>query len=118
MKRPVGICGVPTGCLCPMPLSSTGGRLGGHQALPQMETSDLDGALANFAGSIAAAERYDGPFCGLSIVATRPCQRLVDHVLDHDPTHADLTAFFRRFPSALAQRGLRVQAITTDAAPL
>ena len=38
--------------------------------------------------------------------------------LDHDPTHADITAFFRRFQSALEQRGLRVQAITTAASPL
>jgi hypothetical protein len=83
-----------------------------------METRDLDGALANFSGYIAAAERYDGPFCGLSIVDKRTFKRLVYHVLAHDPTHADLTAFCRRFQSALEQRGWRVQAITTDASPL
>ena len=83
-----------------------------------METSYLDWALANFSGYIAADELYDGPFCVLSIVDNRTFKRLVYHVLDHDPTHADITAFFRRFQSALEQRGLRVQAITTDASPL
>ena len=83
-----------------------------------METSSLDWALANFSGSSAADELDDGPCCVLSIVDKRTCKRLVYHVLDHDPTHADITAFFRRFQSTLEQRGLRVQAITTDASPL
>jgi hypothetical protein len=83
-----------------------------------METSYLDWALASFSGYIAADELYDGPFCVLSIVDNRTFKRLVYHVLDHDPTHADITAFFRRFQSALAQRGWRVKAITTDASPL
>jgi hypothetical protein len=83
-----------------------------------MESSYLDWALANFSGYIAADELYDGPFCVLSIVDNRTFKRLVYPVLDHAPTHADLTAFFRRFQSALEQRGLRVQAITTDASPL
>src|SRR5437867_2510293 len=113
MKRPVGICGVITGCLCRMPPSRTGSRLGEKKAVPQMETSYLDWALADFSGSIAADELYDGPFCVLSIVDNRTFKRLAYDVLDHDPTHADITTFFRRFQSALAQRGLRVQAITT-----
>src|SRR3989442_4438773 len=83
-----------------------------------METSYLDWALADFSGYIAADELYDGPFCVLSIVDNRTFKRLAYDVLDHDPTHADSTTFFRRFQSALAQRGLRVQAITTDASPL
>ena len=83
-----------------------------------METSYLDWALAHFSGYIAADELYDGPFCVLSIVDNCTFKRLVYHVLDHDPTHADITAFFRRFQSALEQRGLRVQGITTDASPL
>jgi Transposase len=83
-----------------------------------METSYLDWALADFSGYIAADELYDGPFCVLSIVENRTFKRLAYHVLDHDPTHADITAFFRRFQAALEQRGLRVQAITTDASPL
>jgi hypothetical protein len=83
-----------------------------------METSYLDWALANFSGSIAADELYDGPFCVLSIVDNRTFKRLVYHVLDHAPAQADITAFFRRFQSALEQRGVRVQAIPTDASPL
>jgi hypothetical protein len=83
-----------------------------------METSYLDWALADFSGYIAADELYDGPFCVLSIVDNRTFKRLAYRVLDHDPTHADITAFFRRFQAALEQRGLRVQAITTDASPL
>jgi hypothetical protein len=83
-----------------------------------METSYLDWALADFSGYIAADELYDGPFCVLSIVDNRTFKRLVYHVLDHDPAHADIAAFFRRFQLALEQRGLRVQAITTDASPL
>jgi hypothetical protein len=83
-----------------------------------METSYLDWALADFSGYIAADELYDGPFCVLSIVDNRTFKRLVYYVLDHDPAHADITAFFRRFQSALERRGLRVQAITTDASPL
>ena len=118
MKRPVGIGGVTTGCLGRMPPSTTGWKPGEKKAVPQMETSYLDGAVADLSGSIAADALYAGPLCVLSIVANRPCKRLASHVLDHDPTHADSTAFFRRFQSALAQRGLRVQAITTDAAPL
>ena len=50
----------------------------------------------------------------LSIVDNRTFKRLAYEVLDHDPTHADIRAFFERFQSALQQRGLRVQAITTD----
>ena len=83
-----------------------------------METSYLEWALADFSGYIAADELYDGPFCVLSIVDNRTFKRLAYDVLDHDPTHTDVTAFFRRFQAALAQRGLRVQAITTDASPL
>ena len=83
-----------------------------------METSDLEWALADFSGYIAADELYDGPFCVLSIVDNRTFKRLAYQVLNHDPTHTDITAFFQHFQAALAQRGLRVQAITTDASPL
>ena len=50
---------------------------------------------------IAADELYDGPFCILSIVDNRTFKRLTYQVLDHDPTHKDITAFFRRFHAAL-----------------
>jgi hypothetical protein len=39
-------------------------------------------------------------------------------VLDHDPTHEDITAFVGRLKSALAERGVALQGITTDGSPL
>jgi len=83
-----------------------------------MDSSYLDWALADFSGYIAADELYDGPFCVLSIVDNRTFKRLVYQVLDHDPTHEDIKAFFRRFQAALAQRGRTLHGITTDASPL
>jgi hypothetical protein len=61
---------------------------------------------------------YDGPFCVLSIVDNRAFKRLCYEVLDHDPTHKDIEAFFRRFQVALAGRGLTVHGITTDGSEL
>jgi len=74
--------------------------------------------LADFSGYIAADELYDGPFCVLSIVDNRSFRRIVYEVLDHDPTHADVERFFRRFQSLLKQRGLRLKGITTDGSNL
>lgn len=54
----------------------------------------------------------------LSIVDNRTFKRLTYEVLDSDPTHADIQAFFERFQASLQQRGLQVRAITTDASPL
>ena len=61
---------------------------------------------------------YDGPFCVLSIVDNRAFKRLCYEVLDHDPTHGDIRAFFRRFQAALASRGLTLRGITTDGSEL
>ena len=61
---------------------------------------------------------YDGPFCVLSIVDNRAFKRLCYEVLDHDPTHRDIRAFFRRFRAALAGRGLTLRGITTDGSEL
>ena len=61
---------------------------------------------------------YDGPFCVLSIVDNRAFKRLCYEVLDHDPTHRDIEAFFRRFQGALAGRGLTLRGITTDGSDL
>jgi len=83
-----------------------------------MDAAYLDWALADFSGYIAADELYDGPFCVLSIVDNRTFKRLLYQVLDHDPDHPDITAFLRRFQGALAQRGLTVKGVTTDASPL
>ena len=74
--------------------------------------------MANFSGYIAADELYDGPFCVLSIVDNRTFQRLLYEVLDHDPTEADITQFFRRFQEALTARGLTLRGITTDGSAL
>jgi hypothetical protein len=54
----------------------------------------------------------------LSIVDNRTFKRLTYRVLDHDPTHVDITAFFRRFHAALTARGLTVKGITTDGSAL
>jgi hypothetical protein len=83
-----------------------------------MWTTYLDWGLADFSGYIAADELYDGPFCVLSIVDNHTFKRLLYQVLDHDPDHQDITAFFHRFRMALRLRGLKLQGITTDASPL
>jgi hypothetical protein len=74
--------------------------------------------LADFSRYIAADELYDGPFCVLSIVDNHTFRRICYEVLDHDPTHADVERFFRRFLSMLKQRGLELQGITTDGSNL
>jgi hypothetical protein len=78
----------------------------------------LNWALSDFSGFIAADELYDGPFCILSIVDNRTFKRLTYQVLDHDPTHKDIEAFFSRFHAALKTRGLSLQGITTDGSAL
>lgn len=83
-----------------------------------MWTTYLDWGLADFSGYIAADELYDGPFCVLSIVDNRTFKRLLYQVLDHDPDHRDITAFFRRFRMAMQLRGRKLLGVTTDASPL
>ncbi len=83
-----------------------------------MWTTYLDWGLADFSGYIAADELYDGPFCVLSIVDNRTFKRLLYQVLDHDPDHRDIAAFFQRFRMALRLRRLKLQGVTTDASPL
>jgi hypothetical protein len=109
---------VTTACSSPSLPSKTGWRPGGKKAAQELAANYLDWALADFSGYIAADELYDGPFCVLSIVDNRTFKRLTYEVLDHDPTHADIRAFFERFQSALQSRGLSVRAITTDASPV
>lgn len=81
-------------------------------------TEYLDYVLADFSGYIAADELYDGPFCVLSIVDNHHYRRLVYEVLDHDPTHEDMSRFFRRFKKALDKRNLTLLGVTTDGSPL
>lgn len=54
----------------------------------------------------------------LSIVDNRTFRRITYEVLDHDPTHADMERFFRRFQSLLKERGLELKGITTDGSSL
>ena len=75
-------------------------------------------ALTDFSGYLAIDELYDGPFCVLSIVDNRTFKRLFYQVLDHDPAHADMLAFFQQFQAALQARQLTVCGITTDGSPL
>ena len=91
---------------------------GGKKAARRVDTEHLDWALSDFSGFIAVDELYDGPFCVLSIVDNRTFKRLTYEVLDHDPDHTDITAFFRRFHRALTARGLTLKGITTDGSSL
>ena len=91
---------------------------GGKKAARRIDPDHLDWALSDFSGFIAADELYDGPFCILSIVDNRTFKRLIYQVLDHDPTHRDIEAFFRRFHAALKTRGLALKGITTDGSAL
>src|SRR2546426_8175500 len=116
--RPAGTCGVTTGCLCPLPRSKTGSRLGEKRAQARMDTDFLDWALADFSGYVAADELYDGPFCVLSAVDNRCYKRILYDVLDHDPTHEDIRAFLGRLKTALAARDLTLLGITTDGSSL
>jgi hypothetical protein len=101
-----------------MPRSRTGSRPGGEKAARRIDTEHLDWALSDFSGYLAVDELYDGPFCAVSIVDNGTFKRLAYQVRDHDPTHVDITAFFRRFHRAVAARGLTVKGITTDGSAL
>jgi Transposase len=83
-----------------------------------MDGAFLDWALTSFSGYVAADELYEGPYCVLSVVDNRQYKRILYEVLDHDPTHDDITAFLGRLKSALVDRGLALQGITTDGSPL
>jgi hypothetical protein len=83
-----------------------------------MEGAFLDWALASFSGYVAADELYEGPYCVLSVVDNRQYKRILYTVLDHDPTHDDITACFERLKTALTQRALTLKGMTTDGSPL
>src|SRR5215468_1228332 len=116
--RRVGTCGATTGCLCPLPRSKTGSRLGEKKAQARMDTAFLDWALADFSGYVAADEVYDGPCCILSVGDNRRYKRLLYEVLDHDPTHDDIRAFLKRLHTALQARNLALLGVTTDGSAL
>ena len=83
-----------------------------------IRTEFIDEALSEFSGYIAADELYDGPFCVLFIVDNHKFNRLYYEVLEHNPTHEDMTAFFKRFKTMLETRGLTLLGVTTDGSPL
>ncbi len=83
-----------------------------------MDDAYLAWALADFSGYVAIDELYDGPFCVLSIVDNRTFNRLIYQVLNHAPSHKDITAFLRRFQGFLQARNLTLRGVTTDASPL
>src|SRR4030095_7787509 len=104
--RLAGTCGVTTGCLCPLPRSKTGSRLGGKKSQSRMDANFLDGALGDFSVYVAADELYDGPFCILAVVDNRRYKRILYEVLDHHPTHDDIRTFLRRLKTSLQARNL------------
>jgi transposase len=104
--------------LCPSAPFKTGSKPGEKKAHRQIDGAFLDWALESFSGYVAADELYEGPYCVLSVVDNRCYKRILYEVLDHDPTHNDITAFFERLKTALANRDLLLQGITTDGSPL
>jgi hypothetical protein len=54
----------------------------------------------------------------LSAVDNRQYKRVLYEVLDHDANHGDIEAFLERLKTALADRALTLQGITTDGSPL
>ena len=90
---------------------------GGKRAAQHVTGEYLDEVLADVSGYIAADERYEGPFCVLSLVDNHTFRRLVCEVPDHDPTHKDIRRFFRRFKRILEARGLTLKGIPTEASP-
>jgi len=83
-----------------------------------MDRAFLDWALESFSGYVAADELYEGPYCVLSVVDNRVDKRILYEVLDHDPTHDDITALLQRLKRVLTDRDLLLQGITTDGSPL
>src|SRR6516165_6918140 len=118
IRPPVGTSGATTASSSPSPPSRTGWRPGGKKAADRIGADYLDWALDGFSGYIAADELYDGPFCVLSIVDNRAFKRLCYEVLDHGPTHRDISTFLCRFQGILQQRHMAHRGVTTDASPL
>jgi hypothetical protein len=118
IDRHPGIYGETIGFLFRGVRFKTGSRQRGEKIESSIQGKYLDDVLANFSGYIAADELYDGPFCVLFIVDNHKFKRLYYEVLDHNPTHEDITSFFKRFKQILDARGLTLKGITTDGSPL
>ncbi len=78
----------------------------------------LEWALEAFSGYVAVDELYEGPYCVLSAVDNRQYKRILYEVLDHDPSHDDITPFLKRLKTALIERELTLCGITTDGSAL
>src|SRR5688572_13638702 len=115
---PAGTCGAITACLCPLPPSKIGLRLGEKKAQRQMDSAFLEWALDAFSGYVAVDELYEGPYCVLSAVDNCQYKRIRYEVLDHDPDHDDIKAFLERLKTALDDRELTLKGITTDGSAL
>jgi len=115
---PRGIYGVTIGSLFHGQQYRTGWKQRGKKAEVAIKSEYIDEALSEFSGYIAADELYDGPFCVLFIVDNHKFNRLYYEVLNHNPTHDDMTVFFKRFKAMLDARGLRLHGVTTDGSPL
>jgi hypothetical protein len=83
-----------------------------------MDGAFLDWAMEDFSGYVAADELYEGPYCVLSVVDNRQYKRMLYKVLDHDPSHADITTLLLRLKTALDARDLELKGITTDGSAL
>src|SRR6266436_7898490 len=115
---PVGTSGATTGYLFLLQPYRIGWRLGGKKAQGHMGGAFLAWALEAFSGYAAVDELYEGPYCVLSAVDNRQYKRVMYAVLDHDPIHDDIEAFLGRLKTALDDRHLTLQGITTDGSAL
>src|SRR2546421_10751243 len=115
---PVGTSGAITGCSSPLPLSKLGRDWGGKRRKGTSKARFWSGRLRRFPGYAAVDELYEGPYCVLSAVDNRQYKRVMYEVLDHDPTHDDIEAFLGRLKTALDERELTLQGITTDGSQL
>jgi len=104
--------------LSPGARSKTGSRPAEKKAQQHVSKEYLEEVLGDFSGYVAIDELYDGPFCVLFIVDNHKFRRLIYEVLDHDPTHQDITRFLRRFQKELDSRGLTLKGVTTDGSQL
>lgn len=83
-----------------------------------MDGAWLDWALESLSGSVAAAELSEGRYCVVSVGENRQDKRLLSDGLDHDPTQAAITSFLGRLKTALTERDLVLQGITTAGSAL
>ena len=101
-----------------MPRCKTGSKPGETKAHGHIDGAFRDWALDSCSGYVAADALYEGPYCVLSVVDHRAFKRILYEVLDHDPTHDDITAVLGRLKRALDDRDLSLHGIPTDGSPL